>query len=283
MGFPISVERDNNMHKKNTHYGSSVVLHFSLVELLIVISIIAILASLLLPALNKARGRAYAIKCLSSYNQYGKASIQYSTDNNDWLTPRNNTGIAGGYNEASHIWLNGEITESGLGKKLGMLPPYLGIHSIAPLSGGRKEKGEITLHPFVCPTAAGYKRSYLESQSSPNINVYGAGLNSFLETGIKLSRARFPSRSMYCAEIGLPGEQGGVALARSDYPASDGNTMVFNHDRRCSVTFIDGHAELMSFNKVPFSSLHGTTRTGYYRKSFWYVTDKPGNISNDQW
>ncbi len=61
---------------------------FTLVELLITIAIIAILAALLLPALNSARDRARGIACLSNLKQCGVAVHAYAADNNDYVTFR---------------------------------------------------------------------------------------------------------------------------------------------------------------------------------------------------
>lgn len=58
---------------------------FTLVELLVVIALIAVLASLLMPALAKARGRAQGITCLGNTRQLGLAAVFYANDHEDRL------------------------------------------------------------------------------------------------------------------------------------------------------------------------------------------------------
>ena len=84
---------------------------FTLIELLVVIAIIGILASLLLPALGKAREKAKTIVCVSNIGQIAKSLHMYHLDYDDRM-PSCSSGV-GGYTHIRDTWPS-------------FLDPYLG-------------------------------------------------------------------------------------------------------------------------------------------------------------
>ena len=57
---------------------------FTLIELLVVVAIIALLVSILVPALSQAHGQAQAVVCKSRLKQVGLVMLMYAEDNGGW-------------------------------------------------------------------------------------------------------------------------------------------------------------------------------------------------------
>ena len=104
---------------------------FTLIELLIVIAIIAILAGLLLPALNSARMRANSVTCLNQLRQIGTGMINYTRDYQDYVP------------FCRQKWNN---TAQYMDSWIVMLWPYVGNSSYGNFFSDRK-----TI--FLCPAA----------------------------------------------------------------------------------------------------------------------------------
>lgn len=114
---------------------------FTLIELLVVVAIIAVLVSILLPALNSARAQARLVLCKSNLQQLGLATMGYSADNNDHI-PRGITPDHAHYWHPYQTWCH-DIATPYLNNAQVFVCPSRAQHPPHCVSGSR-----IVLHPW---------------------------------------------------------------------------------------------------------------------------------------
>ncbi len=147
---------------------------FSLVELLVVVSVTALLMTILLPALGAGRESARQAKCASNMRQVGIAYASYMNDNSGWTvnsrTFYRKTGVKTFSNSSQVIW--GPVEPGDTTSPKDFL--HLGRLWEGYLGGDRGQPTAQSLGLYYCPSAVKYKLNNEENSMISNIGVSAA-------------------------------------------------------------------------------------------------------------
>jgi prepilin-type N-terminal cleavage/methylation domain-containing protein/prepilin-type processing-associated H-X9-DG protein len=202
---------------------------FTLIELLVVIAIIAILASLLFPAISKVKAKSKAISCVNNLRQFCVALHTYAQENDDYFPP--------------------EGTGTSLNSETGWyiaLPKTMGIPTYNEMEWRTNASAPLTRTPLLCPA---------NTNRSNGFNLFHYCLNEHIDgTGAGDKRVRIGSIRNPSAVVWL--FDNGKRAAR----AQQNNVHTNLHNSGANISFVDGHVtHFRAFEFWDFKNDEGRT------------------------
>jgi prepilin-type processing-associated H-X9-DG protein/prepilin-type N-terminal cleavage/methylation domain-containing protein len=223
---------------------------FTLVELLVVVGIVAVLASLLLPVLSKARSRAITTACLNNLKQLQICWLMYPMDHADLLVPNNYAvavpGSSISLTDAGVSWCLGSARKDTTTTNIenGLLFSYntsVGIYR-CPADQSTIEDDTGNLLPQL------RTRSYNMSQSVNGYPEFDPTMRDYIPSFKRLTQIEAPdpthclvfidehADAMYDALFGMPTDFYDGSQTWWDMPAN-------RHSQGGNLSFADGHVE----------------------------------------
>jgi len=219
---------------------------FTLIELLVVVAIIAILAGMLLPALNQARQKARAIACTSNLGQFGKVILMYASDHKAWIPPAYDGASQG---SSAFSFFSNSLDHA----PNGYFAPYIHNRSGAQFELGIIDsKGNRT--KFCCPAQDPDTRGTSQRTLGLNRERIAGSKGVFLPKLNSLSR-RFLLMDARKLLVYLSWKSG--AVNNCPYPIHSGG---------CNVLMLDGHVEFRKYQNIP--DIYNYTQS-IENKIFW--------------
>jgi len=234
-------ESENKKNLRDRGKESIMTRKFTLVELLITISIIAILAALLLPSLSKARDRARSLQCQNNIKQLTMGNLSYANDNSDATVPGNVFGGRRWFARREFTELYCKITLPNPA-----YPEYWSTKHACPMAPAAAMK-------FGIHSAFEGGKSYALNRGRTDqydLDNYDNTLRYF----VKLTKVRQPSTKIMFAEVvsgGLYSEYDSWyfekwhSLENNSQSTADVGYFAYRHSglTRINVSFLDGHLE----------------------------------------